>query len=128
MKHKKQLKPGALFNAFHKKKAKHKKMSEADAGSMGGYNPNLGLERAGYRKAMGSVTKTRTTGTSRRLGSTANDSSHAVSPNRSPVGNINRGGTAMNAAALGGVNTMRLKKKHSKKHKKSMKHCKTCGK
>ncbi len=57
------MKPGDLFNKFQ---AKKKKMySEADMGSMKGYDPNLGVGKAGMKamtkpmpiKVMGSVGK-----------------------------------------------------------------------
>ena len=46
----KKSKPGDLFNRFQAKKKK-KLQSEADAGSMGGYDPNLNLGKSGYARA-----------------------------------------------------------------------------
>lgn len=45
----KKSKPGDLFNRFQAKKKKMQ--SEADAGSMKGYDPNLGLGKSGYARA-----------------------------------------------------------------------------
>lgn len=135
---KKTHKAGELFNKFQAKKSKHKKSySESDSGSMAGYDPTGGLGNKGYAKATAvpkqaigkAVSKIAKPATK---GSSPYDSSHSVQAGK---GAYNANSTRMNTAALGGVNTTKLKsKKHKKSHtaekthkKGAMKHCKTCN-
>jgi len=103
----KKSKPGDMYNAFQKKKAKHmkkkKSYSESDMGSMKGYNPNLGLSKAQYR-----TTTTPKAVNSRVPGGSFVNSRSVGIPSVKGVANSTK---------------MMAKKKHSKtkKHKKAVK-------
>jgi len=107
-------KPGDLFNAFQAKKKRHeekmnekkhmkrkKSYSEADMDSMKGYDPNLGLGRAGYAKA---TAVPKATNRPVRLGGMPQVDSRVGAPNFN--------------------STRALAKPMLKKHRKHMKHMK----
>lgn len=127
---KKTFKPGERITAFQEKKKKHMKRkktySEADMGSMAGYDPNLGLGKAGMRKlgksapkpmVIKSMAKSSTKFPTRKFG--LNSGGKAGGRIQNPYRGSNNENTTTKEM---------FKKKHAKKHKKSMssKHCKSC--
>lgn len=99
------FKPGELWAKHQGNKKKHEKrrkaMSESDAGSMKGYDPNLGLGQKGYAKA---------TATPKAAGMTPRQ----ITAQGTRVGNLDP------RAGMGNANSTKMmaKKKHSK-HKKN---------